>query len=155
MKFYLHLKKNIFFAGAGPESSRKRSNNHFCALKTSKRCAFCEIGFNEDESDDSWLKLTKSFQLFEGCIIDFLWVIVFKEWRHLIEAKKESFAAVKAECSRLMVELDDIIEKQKDKLEKIANQNSANFSVYMTEFETFVKKKIKLKILNWIMLFFI
>jgi hypothetical protein len=60
------------------------------------------------------------------------------------EAKRESFAVVKAECSRLREELDAIIEKLLEKLEIIAHQNSANFSVYMTEFEKFVKKQIEI-----------
>ena len=54
------------------------------------------------------------------------------------EAKKESFAVVKAESSRLKEELDNIIEIQKEKFEKIANINSSKFCVYMKEFEKFV-----------------
>ena len=127
------------------ESSRKRINDHFCALKTSKRCAFCEIDFNKDESDDSKLKLTKSFELFEGIVAHLYLIISFKinSW-HFSEAKKVSFAVVKVESSRLKNKLDNLIEKQQEKLEMIASQ-SDKLSIYIKEFEKYCLKFSKFK----------
>ena len=51
-----------------PESSKKRNDNHFCALKSSKRCGFCEIGFFDEENDDVKAKYMKSLDLFEGSL---------------------------------------------------------------------------------------
>ena len=47
------------------EIPKKRNGNHFCAQKKSNRCAFCEIGFEDDEKDLE-IKFAKSFELFEG-----------------------------------------------------------------------------------------
>jgi hypothetical protein len=56
----------MFFLGNGFEPNRKRNANHLCALKYSKRCALCEIGFNDDKNGDVKQKLLKSLDLFEG-----------------------------------------------------------------------------------------
>ena len=51
------------------------------------------------------------------------------------EAKKESFAMVKSEILRFKETLNTIIEEQKEKLEKIANQISNQISDYMKKLE--------------------
>ena len=104
----------------------------------SKRCAFCEIGFNDDMHEDLQIKFTKSIELFEGIIILFLQKLFNSSSNTLninnytlTEAKKESFAVVKAECSRLKAQLGTIIGEKKDKLEKVANQNSDKLGNYI------------------------
>jgi len=46
---------------------------------------------------------------------------------------------VKAEAEKLRVELNGIIDKQKEKLEKIGEQNSYKISVTMNELEKYYR----------------
>ena len=67
LKIVVYFRIVICFVGNDYESSgMKRNEKHVCALKHSKRCAFCEIGFNDDEDDDVKAKVFKSLDLFEG-----------------------------------------------------------------------------------------
>jgi hypothetical protein len=49
-----------------PEISEKKNEDHSCAVRREKICAFCEIGYNNNENVDLKLKFMKSLELFEG-----------------------------------------------------------------------------------------
>jgi hypothetical protein len=120
--------------GDSSKTGTNRDDKNFCALKSRKRCAIYEIC---DENSDLKVKLMKSIELFEGETIDYYYSMVLSVFKLFSEAKKETFAVVKAECLRLKDNLDKIIEKQKVKLETIANRNSDKISTYVKEFEKY------------------
>ena len=60
--------------------------------------------------------------------------------KNISEAKKESFSILKTEAERCLEQLNDIIEKQKDKLEAFANNFSDKIGGYMNEFEKYAFK---------------
>lgn len=62
---------------------------------------------------------------------------------NFIEAKKESSAIVKDEVNRCRMELNEIIDKQKDNLEKIANRHTERISAHFKKLESYeVPKRV-------------
>ena len=78
----------------------------------------------------------QSLELFEGFkIVNYSKMLTYL--KRFSEAKKESFVVVKAEAAKLREELNGIIEKHKEKLERIAEQNSDKISDSMMELEKY------------------